>query len=165
MNMIGNLKERRNITLAPLFKDKSSKKWIVWLTGNTGAGKSSLAYPLGKRLKAIVLDGDELRKSISVDLGFSKKDRDEHNMRVARLAKLLQTQGYNVVVAVIAPFQSTRDKITRLIAPLWVYVKGGAVGKDKPYEVPKNPDLIIDPTKERSADSLTKIVKKINGLG
>jgi len=140
---------------------KSSFKGIIWLTGNTGAGKTSLAYILKERLNAVVLDGDELRASISIDLGLSKNDRDTHNMRVARLAKVLHSQGFNVVVSVIAPFQSTRDKITELISPFWVYIKGGKVGKDVPYEIPKNPDLIVDPTKETVFESLDKVIEKL----
>lgn len=139
---------------------KNSHKEVIWLTGNTGAGKTSIAYLLKKRLHAVVLDGDELRASISIDLGFSKNDRDAHNMRVARLAKILHKQGFNVVVSVIAPFQSTRDKITELINPLWIYIRGGKIGKDTPYEIPENPDLIVDPAEESLLESLEKIVKK-----
>ena len=145
-------------------KIRNSQKGIIWLTGNVGAGKTSLAYLLRERLKAIVLDGDELRASISTDLGFSKKDRDEHNIRVARLARLLHEQDYNIVVSVIAPFQSTRDRITELIDPFWIYVKGGKAGKDTPYEVPKKPNLIINPTKQSLLASLDKVVKKIGKL-
>lgn len=145
-------------------KIRSSQKRIIWLTGNVGAGKTSLAYLLRERLKAVVLDGDELRASISTDLGFNKKDRDEHNMRVARLAKLLHDQDHNVVVSVIAPFQSTRDKITKLIDPFWIYIKGGKTGKDTPYEVPKKPNLIINPTKQSLLASLDMIVKRIGKL-
>ena len=145
-------------------KIRNSKKGIIWLTGNVGSGKTSLAYLLKERLNAVVLDGDELRVSISTDLGFSKDDRDEHNMRVARLAKVLNSQGLNVVVSVIAPFQSTRDKITGLIKPYWIYVKGGKIGRDMPYETPSNPDLIIDPTEESLLASLDKIVKSIGRL-
>lgn len=145
-------------------KIRNSQKGIIWLTGNVGAGKTSLAYLLKERLKAIVLDGDELRASISTDLGFTKKDRDEHNMRVARLASILHNQDHNVVVSVIAPFQSTRDKITKLIDPYWIYVRGGKFGKDMPYEVPKKPDLVIDPNTESLLASLDKIVKEIGKI-
>ena len=145
-------------------KIRNSQKGVIWLTGNVGSGKTSLAYLLKESLSAVVLDGDELRASISTDLGFSKDDRDEHNMRVARLAKLLNSQGFNVVVSVIAPFQATRDKITELIKPYWIYVKGGKFGKDMPYEVPSNPDLIIDPTEESLLASLDKIIKSIGKL-
>lgn len=145
-------------------KIRNSKKGIIWLTGNVGAGKTSIAYLLKERMNAIVLDGDELRASISTDLGFSKEDRDEHNMRVARLAKILNAQGFNVVVSVIAPFQSTRDNITELINPFWIYIKGGKVGKDMPYEEPENPDLTIDPSEESLLTSLENIIKKVGDL-
>ncbi len=143
---------------------RNSQKGIIWLTGNVGSGKTSLAYLLKERLKAIVLDGDELRASISTGLGFSKDDRDTHNLRVARLAKILNEQGFNIVVAVIAPFQSTRDKITDLINPYWIYIKGGKTGKNMPYEIPKKPNLIIDPTEESLMESLDKIIKEIGKL-
>lgn len=146
-------------------KIRPSNKGIIWLTGNVGAGKTSLAYLLKDRLSAIVLDGDELRSSISNDLGFGKQDRDEHNLRAARLALILNNQGFNVVVAVIAPFQSTRNKITKLINPYWIHVKGGRwKGKNMPYEIPKNPHLVINPTRESLLTSLDKIIKKIGKL-
>lgn len=145
-------------------KIRDSKKGIIWLTGNVGSGKTSLAYLLKDRLNAVVLDGDELRASISIDLGFSRKDREEHNMRVARLAKVLNSQGFNVVVSVIAPFRSTRDMITKLVNPFWIYIRGGKIGKDMPYEIPKHPDLTVDPSKEALLASLDKIVKKIGDL-
>ena len=145
-------------------KIRNSQKGIIWLTGNVGSGKTSLAYLLKERLNAVVLDGDELRSSISTDLGFSKEDRDKHNMRVALLAKVLNSQGFNVVVSVIAPFQSTRDKITEIIKPFWIYIRGGKIAGNMPYEVPKNPDLIIDPTEESLLASLDKIIKSIGQL-
>ncbi|MFM2357716.1 MAG: adenylyl-sulfate kinase [Candidatus Parcubacteria bacterium] len=145
-------------------KIRQSKKRVIWLTGNTGAGKTSLAYLLKERLKAVVLDGDEMRASISTDLGFSKKDREEHNLRVARLAGILNQQGSNVVVSVIAPFRTTRTKISKLINPYWIYVKGGKEGKSTPYEVPRKPDLTIDPAKNSPLESLEKIVKEVGGI-
>src|SRR3990167_4308420 len=80
---------------------------IVWLTGQSGAGKTTLARDLQEKLGAVVLDGDEMRKSISEGLGFSKDDRETHNLRVARLAKVLSKKSI-VVVSVIAPFRKTR---------------------------------------------------------
>lgn len=145
-------------------KIRNSQKRIIWLTGNVGSGKTSLAYLLKERLNAIVLDGDELRASISTDLGFSKNDRDAHNMRVARLAQILNDQNFNVVVSVIAPFRSTRQKITKMIHPYWIYIKGKKQGKNMPYEIPRKPNLIIDPSKESLLESLEKIVKEVGKL-
>ena len=142
-------------------KIRDSKKRIIWLTGNVGAGKTSIAYLLKERLNAIVLDGDEMRASISLGAGFSKEEREIHNLRVARLAKTLCDQGHNVVVSVIAPFESSRRKIAEIINPYWIYIKGGEIGEDKPYEVPISPDITINPTKESLLESIEKIVKEV----
>lgn len=146
-------------------KIRNSQKRIIWLTGNVGAGKTSLAYLLKERLNAVVLDGDELRATISADLGFSREDRDEHNMRVAGLAKILNSQNLNVVVAVIAPFKKTRAKITKMINPYWIYIKGGRLSsKDMPYEIPQKPNITVDSSKESLLKSLDKIVKEVGKL-
>lgn len=145
-------------------KTRNSQKRVIWFTGNTGAGKTSLAVLLKERLNAIVLDGDDMRHSISVGAGFSKKDREEHNLRVARLAKVLHDQGHNVIVSVIAPFQDARDKITEICDPYWIYVCGGDTGKDRPYEVPENPDVVIDPSEESLLESMEKIVKEVGKI-
>lgn len=129
---------------------------IIWLTGNTGAGKTTLAYglrdafeeadrehPLYRRV--LVLDGDEMRASISLDATLSPGDRRAHNLRVARLAAVMRAQGFLVVVAVIAPFAAVRAEIDAICAPLWIYVKrGGLAAADKPYEAPSCPHCIID---------------------
>ncbi|PIR53904.1 hypothetical protein COU75_03570 [Candidatus Peregrinibacteria bacterium CG10_big_fil_rev_8_21_14_0_10_42_8] len=130
---------------------------IVWLTGNSGAGKSTLAFALRERCneyenashpmarRVVVLDGDEMRETISRDEGFSPEDRRKHNMRVARLATLLRDSGHLVIVAVIAPFESVRAELQVMCNPLWVYIKRSGLGAaDRPYEAPKNPDLLID---------------------
>src|SRR3989344_3846860 len=146
-------------------KIRNSQKRIIWLTGNVGAGKTSLAYLLKERLNAVVLDGDELRATISTDLGFSREDRDEHNMRVAGLARLLNSQGINVVVAVIAPFRKTRAKITKMINPYWIYLKGGKQSNRKmPYETPLKPHITVDSSKESLLKNLERIVREVGGL-
>lgn len=145
-------------------KIRDIKTKVIWLTGNVGAGKTSIAYLLKERLNAVILDGDEMRASISLEAGFSKKDRDLHNLRVARLANVLCNQGHNVVVSVIAPFKSTRDKVTELIDPYWIYIKGGEIADDKPYEEPDSPHIIVDPTEESLLESMEKIVKEIGDL-
>lgn len=95
---------------------------IVWLTGQSGSGKTTLAKALQKEWPCIILDGNEMRNSISVGAGFSREDRAEHNYRVARLAKELSKQT-NVAVSVIAPIRNTRDAISCDIDVKWIYIK------------------------------------------
>lgn len=119
---------------------------IIWLTGESGAGKTTLAKKYCKKHNNwIMLDGDQMRASISVGAGFSKKDRREHNLRVARLAKILERQGFDIMVSVIAPMENVRNKIDSICRPEWIYIK-----KDLPkrkghfYEAPRSNIFIID---------------------
>ena len=121
------------------------RKFVIWLTGNSGAGKTTLAYNFKEKVNCIILDGDEMRSSISLGAGFSKEAREEHNLRVARLAEVLRKQGQLVIVSVIAPFESTRKKLEEIVPIKWVYVKRDLPeDSNKPYEAPVKPDLIID---------------------
>jgi cytidyltransferase-like protein len=117
---------------------------IVWLTGNSGAGKTTLA---NKVQGAIVLDGDEMRASISEDAGFSLADREAHNRRVARLAGTMAARGHLVIVAVIAPTEAIRQ-VAQEEAQLpihWVYIKRElGWGDDRPYDPPQSPALTLD---------------------
>jgi len=95
---------------------------IIWLTGQSGAGKTTLAKKLQKEWPCIILDGDEMRNSISLGTGFSREDRTEHNYKVARLAKVISNQ-LNVIVSVIAPIASVRASIDTICEPIWIYLK------------------------------------------
>jgi len=95
---------------------------IVWLTGQSGSGKTTVAKALQEQADFVILDGDEMRASISVDEGFSREDRARHNNRVCRLAAVLAEQKM-VVVSVIAPMREVRQSITETLNPTWVYVK------------------------------------------
>lgn len=94
--------------------------FVVWLTGLSGAGKSSLARALEARLAslsrpAMVLDGDVLRAGLCADLGFSQADRRENVRRVAEVAKLVATNGTVVIAALISPLQADRELARRII--------------------------------------------------
>lgn len=131
---------------------------ILWLTGNTGAGKTTLAQGIEQYVneeidparfsharRLIVLDGDDMRATISTDASLSPADRRLHNLRVARLASHLQSRGFLVVVAVIAPFIAVRKEIDGICAPLWIYVKRTQEkNAEKPYEAPLSPAHTID---------------------
>lgn len=134
---------------------------IYWLTGQTGAGKTTLAEALHKKIGAVILDGDEMRESISLGAGFSKEDREEHNLRVARLAKVMSKQT-PVIVSVIAPFEETRQKIDEVIKPVWIYVKKKhKKDKNKPYEEPKNPNITVDSDKQTTKEQVAIILAAI----
>ena len=136
---------------------------IIWLTGQSGSGKTTLANILKEKLNAVVLDGNEMRESVSLGAGFSKEDRETHNLRVARLAFVLARQS-PVIVSVIAPFESTRKKIDAMIKPVWVYVKRNVPPrKTYPYEPPKKPHITVDSsahTGEVNAKKILKFLKK-----
>ncbi|MGH3795220.1 MAG: adenylyl-sulfate kinase [Pseudonocardiaceae bacterium] len=88
----------------------------VWLTGLSGAGKTTIADAVAGRLRAAgrqveVLDGDELRRGLSAGLGFSRQDRDTHVRRVGFVAELLARHGVVTLVPVIAPYSATRDEV------------------------------------------------------
>ncbi len=139
------------------------RKFVIWLTGNSEAGKTTTAYNFKDIINCIILDGDEMRDSISLEAGFSKEAREEHNLRVARLAEVLRVQGHLVVIAVIAPFKSTRKKLEKITPIKWVYIKRTLKENiNRPYEIPENPDAIIDIDKLNPAlatDKLLSIVK------
>lgn len=110
---------------------------IIWLTGQSGAGKTTLAYGIAKELDYIVLDGDEMRDSISLGAGFSREDRREHNLKISRLAKILSEQT-NVIVSVIAPMEEVRKDITEICNPNWIYLKRDIPDREGHfYEEPK----------------------------
>ena len=85
---------------------------VIWLTGLPCSGKTTLALSLKKILGGYILDGDDLRKGLCSDLGFSKKDRDENIRRVGEVAKMLKG---NVVVSLVSPYRESRDKVRELI--------------------------------------------------
>jgi adenylylsulfate kinase len=93
---------------------------IVWLTGLSGSGKSSIAHRLEQRLTersaiAYVLDGDNARHGISSDLGFSPEDRMENIRRVGEIAKLFVDSGAIVLCAFISPLRVQRDRVRQLV--------------------------------------------------
>jgi len=95
---------------------------VIWLTGISGAGKSTIANLLEKRLHSIgkrtyVLDGDNVRHGLNKDLGFTAADRVENIRRVAEVARLMVDAGVIVIAAFISPFRSERRMARELFAP------------------------------------------------
>src|SRR5213079_1148936 len=87
---------------------------IIWMTGLSGAGKSTIANMLEQKLHAaghhtMLLDGDNVRHGLNRDLGFTEADRVENIRRVAEMARLMADAGLIVIVSFISPFRAERD--------------------------------------------------------
>ncbi len=166
----------------------------VWFTGLPCSGKTTLALKLSAELKkrgilAEDLDGDVTRKYLSKGLGFSKEDRDENIRRVGFVCSLLTKHGAVVTAAFVSPYRSIRDENRKLIGNfVEVYVKcsvekcmerdvkgmykkaiAGEIknftGVSDPFEEPENPELVVETDKESEAESLKKIIAKLEELG
>ncbi len=172
---------------------KNSEGFTVWFTGLPGAGKSTLAKLLGDNLRQLgiplaLLDGDEVRKKLSKELGFTRGDREENVRRIAYVAKLLSSVGGVAIVAAIAPYAHSREESRREIEnfvevfvkcplhvcierdPKGLYAKAQRAeisrftGISDPYEEPKNPEIIVETDTEQPEESLTKILNQLEKL-
>jgi adenylyl-sulfate kinase len=172
----------------------NQKGVTIWLTGLSGAGKTSIAVPLTEELqkrgvKVERLDGDVVRKSLTRDLGFSKEDRDKNIERVTFVAKLLTRNDVIVPCAFISPYRAERARAREEIGefievyvecPLEVcaerdvkgmYAKAFAgeiphfTGVSDPYEPPENPDIVCHTANETVEESVTKVIAYLEEKG
>jgi len=108
---------------------------ITWITGNSGAGKTRLAKSLQAKYGGVILDGEDMRRCWD-DVRFTKDDRWKHNIRIAQLAKIIDNQGIDVIVATICPYKELRDRIKMIINCRFIYLDGGKPSsKEYPYEL------------------------------
>lgn len=122
--------------------ESTSPAFVVWFTGISGAGKSTIASGVEQRLRALGLpihnlDGDALRTGLNSDLGFSEEDRTENVRRIGEVARLFNIAGVSVLVAAISPFRTGRDQVRALIGP-GRFVE---VHVDTPLEVAESRDV------------------------
>jgi len=105
--------------------------FVIWLTGLSGSGKSTIANALARKLydeniQSYVLDGDNIRHGLNKDLGFTEEDRKENIRRIGEVAKLFVDSGQVVLTAFISPYQQDRDLVRALLEEkefIEVYVK------------------------------------------
>ena len=167
---------------------------ILWFTGFSGAGKSTLAHALEEQLhdygaRTYVLDGDNVRKGLCKDLGFSEPDRIENIRRIGEMSRIMMDAGLIVMTAFISPFRRDRRIVRELVeagdfieifcdTPLSVcesrdikglYKKARAgeipefTGISSPYETPENLELIVesgDSTVEDCVDEIINFLKE-----
>jgi bifunctional enzyme CysN/CysC len=101
---------------------KGQKPCVIWLTGLSASGKSTIANALEQRLHdmgrhTMLLDGDNVRHGLNRDLGFTESARVENIRRVGEVAKLMTDAGLIVITAFISPYQAERDMVRRLMPP------------------------------------------------
>lgn len=181
---------QQNITIDPSARSslKNHKPHVLWFTGLSGSGKSTIANCVEKKLHllgkhTILLDGDNIRRGLNRDLGFTEQDRVENIRRIIEVAKLMVDAGLIALVSFISPYRSEREMARTLIGadnfmeifvdtPLEIAesrdVKGlykkarlgeipNFTGISSPYEVPRTPDLRLE-TNLHSVDTLSTVV-------
>lgn len=104
----------KKVTLEEIEKRNGHKGCVVWLTGLSAAGKSTIAVETEKQLfdlgcQVCLLDGDNVRQGLNKNLGFSPEDREENIRRIAELGKLLRNAGLIVITAFISPYRKERN--------------------------------------------------------
>ena len=164
--------------------------FVVWLTGLSGAGKSTIASRLSEQLAARgrvpeLLDGDEVRTHLSKGLGFSKEDRDTNIRRIGYVARLLARNDAAVITAAISPYRDVRDEVRgqtpgfvevyvrcsldelvrRDVKGLYRKALAGELpnftGVSDPYEPPLQPEVVVDSELETVEESVEKILEAL----
>ena len=168
--------------------------FVIWLTGLPGSGKTTIAKEVAKLLaeKGLdveILDGDEMRKVLSPEAGFSREDRERHIRRVAYVASLLAKHGVATIVSLISPYRSAREYARSLVKNfIEVYVKcplevcmqrdpkglykkalAGEIrdltGLQDVYEEPQNPEVVVNTATEPAEQCVLKILKFLESKG
>ncbi|RJS90404.1 adenylyl-sulfate kinase [Candidatus Bathyarchaeota archaeon] len=168
--------------------------FVVWFTGLPGSGKTTIARRVEKALRAMgwrveLLDGDEVRRRLDPEIGFSREDREIHIRRVAYVSHLLARNGVAVLVSLVSPYISSRKRARKIVGErfLEVWVKcsletcikrdpkglykralAGEItnmtGIQDPYEEPPNPDVTVDTERDDPEEGAEKVLQKLREL-
>jgi len=169
-------------------KIERGKGFVLWFTGFSQSGKTTIADKVYKELKkrGVLLerlDGDIVRESLTKDLDFSKEGRDENIKRVGFISKLLSRNGIGVIATFISPYREARDKLRgevnnfievfcnaslescekRDTKGLYKKARIGKIknftGISDPYETPKNPEIELKTDEESIEECVSKVIK------
>lgn len=167
-----------------------AKGWTIWFVGLHGSGKSAISERLagilgGKNIPVVVLDGDEVRKTISSDLGYTLDERNANMGRIADLCKIINDNGIHAIACVASPTEKSREyarkKLEKIIiayakCPMEICeqrdVKGhykkarkkekgfeNFLGISLPFEEPNDADIVLNTDKETIEESTKKLVE------
>lgn len=166
---------------------------ILWLTGLSGSGKTTIAKGIERELRernrlVELLDGDVVRTNLSKGLSFSKEDREINIRRLGFVANLLSRNRVVAIVAAISPYRDARDEVrqmtenfievyinaplevceTRDVKGLYAMARAGEIrsftGIDDPYEEPFNPDIVCYTLEESVEESIGKVTAELDLL-
>ncbi|MBC7894858.1 MAG: adenylyl-sulfate kinase [Cytophagaceae bacterium] len=166
----------------------------VWFTGLPASGKSTVAREVYQRLydrgcAVELLDGAEVRESLSRGLSFSRADREENVRRIGYVAKLLSRNGVIAICAAVSPYQSSREEVRRNttnfvevhvdcpvpiaeqrdVEGMYAAARRGEIeeftGVNAPYEAPVNPEVYVDSSKESVDQGAWKVMRTLEMLG
>jgi adenylylsulfate kinase len=178
----------------PSVTSSTPTAFCLWMTGLPSSGKTTLARETSALLRARgwlveVLDGDEIRRGLSADLGFDRAGREGHAARVAFVAKLLVRNGVVPIVALISPYASSRARAReevgsfvelylstpievceqRDVKGLYRRARAGEIkemtGVDDPYEPPRSPDIVVDTSRISPRESAEFVCAELVRLG
>jgi len=180
------------MSLADRWRGNGHHSGILWFTGLSASGKTTLAFELERMLfqrgwRTFVLDGDNVRHGLCADLGFSAADRAENIRRIGEVAKLFAESGCLVITAFISPYRADRDRVRAIAGDLFhevyiatplevcerrdpkgLYMKArrgeieGFTGISAPYEPPPAPELQLDTSEISLEACLEKLLEYVN---
>ena len=171
----------------------NNKGFVVWMTGLSGAGKTTIALILEEALRqrgvnVERLDGDVVRQSLTRDLGFTAEDRRQNIERITFVAKLLSRNNIGCICSFISPYQSVRDHvqenttnflevfidasldavIERDVKGLYKKALAGEIpnftGISDPFEAPENPDIHVQTDGQTPEESAAVILKHLEAV-